>query len=283
MGGGSGGGGGDTTTTIRYAPYVEAAHRSFLTNLVRLDAEAVNNNPYDDYTEIPVDVGFFSSGYTLANYPSLYDMYGKFIAGLNIEALWTELFESTVNGPEADNLIRTEGAILTDNLDTNILPRFMVGMRDINAVNSSTFIIGKALLEDTQQKEIAKFSAALKYKLIGVAQNRYNIHLKWNSGVIDSYLNVMKHYFTIRQSYTTLSYEMYDSQMRWPLEMLDYERAGLGALQGAMKTNTSGKGGASQGDKILGGALSGAVAGFEVDGPVGAVVGGILGGLAGLL
>ncbi len=282
MGGGSGSGG-DSVTTIRYAPYVEAAHQAFLSSLSSNTLSAMSNNPYDSYESIPVDVGFFGTGYTLANYPSAYDMFGKFVAGLNIEALWTELFNATVNGPEASALVKAESALLKDELDTNILPGFMSGMRDINAVNSSTFIIGRGLLEDSRQKNIAKFSADLKYKLIAVAQSRYNTHLSWNTGVIGSYLTVMKYYFTVKQSYTEMDQGFYDAKGRWPLEMLDYERAGLGALQGAQKITKSGAEGASQGGKVLGGALMGAVAGFEVGGPWGAVVGGIVGGLAGLL
>ena len=269
-------------TVIRYAPYVEAHHQQFLDSMENQTNIAIGNNPYNDYSEIPVDIGFFGTGYTLANYPSIYDMYGKFIAGLNIEALWTELFEDTVNGPEVGALVQAESAFLRDELDTDILPRFMTGLRDINAVNSSTFIIGRGLLEDTRQKAVAKISAELRYKLIGIAQDRHKSHLAWNSGVIGSYLEVMKHYFVIKEAYIEMDYKFYDAKDRWPLEMLDYERAGLGALQGARKT-TSSSGGPSQGAKVLGGALSGAAAGAYVGGPWGAVIGGVVGGLAGLL
>ena len=279
MGGGSSSAG---ETVIRYAPYVEAHHQQFLDSLGDQVNIAIGNNPYNDYSEIPVDIGFFGTGYTLANYPSVYDMYGKFIAGLNIEALWTELFEATVNGPEVGALIQAESAFLRDELDTDILPRFMTGLRDINAVNSSVFIIGRGLLEDTRQKVLSKLSAKLKYSLISVAQDRYKTHLNWNSGVIGSYLNVMKHYFVIKEAYIEMDYKFYDAKDRWPLEMLDYERAGLGALQGARKT-TSTSDGPSQGSKVLGGALAGAAAGSEISPGWGTVIGAVVGGIAGLL
>jgi hypothetical protein len=290
--GGSGGGEGTTSTgetTIRYAPYVESNHQDFLRDVNYRTDRAIGQNPYDDYDALTgrVDTGFFGSGYSIGSYPSLYDMYGKFVAGLNIEALWAELFSNTLNGPQVGQLVQAEHAFLNDELDTTSLPRFQTGMRDLNAVNSSTFIIGQALLEDTKNKAVGKFSASLKYQLIPVAQDRHKSHLAWNSGVIGQYMDIMKYYFTMKQAYEEMDMTMQDRRMRWPLEMLDYRRASLGALQGAYKSTTSteggGGGGASTGAKVLGGALSGAAAGAYVGGPWGAVVGGVIGGLGGLL
>lgn len=290
--GGSSGGSETTssgTTTIRYAEYVEANHKSFLSEVSSRVSKSIGNNYYNDYESLRtrVDTGFFGSNYSIGSYPSLFDMYGKFIAGLNVEALWRELFNDTLNGTVANNLVQAEHAFLNDELDTTAVPRFMTGMRDLNAVNSSTFIIGKALLEDTKNKAVNKFSASLKYQLIPVAQDRHKSHLAWNSGVVTVYMDMMKYYFTLRQGITEMDFAMYDRRSRWSLEMLDYRRAALGTLQGAYKsTSTSeggGGGGASTGSKVLGGALSGAAAGAYVGGPWGAAIGGVLGGLGGLL
>ena len=64
----------------------------------------------------------------------------------------------------------------------------------------------------------------------------------------------------------------------WPFTVLEYQRAALGALQGA--TNQGGGGAeSSQIGKSIGGAMSGAATGFMVSGgnPLGAVVGGGIG------
>jgi hypothetical protein len=282
MSGGSSSESSSGETTIRYAPYIESRHTAFLGAVASQRSSATSRNPYNGYSEVSVDAGFFGSGYSLSSFPSLYDMYGKFMAGLNIEAIWAELFEDTVNNAQIGTLVAAESSLLRDELNSNILPEFETGMRDIGAVNSSSFVIGKALLEDTRQKMLAKFSAELRYKLLPLVNDRYDIHLKWNSGVIASYMDVIKHYFTIKQSIHEMNYTMLDRGARWPLEMLDYERAALGALQGAMK-QTGDAGGPSTGSKVLGGALSGAAAGASFGGPFGAAIGGVMGGLAGLL
>jgi len=281
MGSGSSSAGGEST--IRYAEYIEVKHSEFLDKTVELRDAALDNNPYSGFSSIPVDVAFFGAGYTIASFPSLYDMYGKFMAGLNIEAVWTELFEDTVNGPQVGNLVATESAILQDELDSQVLPKFMAGMRDINAVMSSSFVIGKALLMDTKQKQIAKYSAELRYRLIPVAQDRYKTHLAWNTSVIDTYMNVMKHFFTIKQAIGSTNVEIDAKAALWDLDVLDYERANLGALQGAIKTST--KTSEDTGSGILGGALSGMAAGGMMSGgnPLGMLAGGLLGGLSGLL
>ena len=281
MGSGSSSAGGEST--IRYAEYIEVKHQEFLDKTVELRDVALGNNPFSGFSTVPVDVAFFGAGYTIASFPSLYDMYGKFMAGLNIEAVWTELFEDTVNGPQVGNLVQTESAILQDELDSQVLPKFLAGMRDINAVVSSSFVIGKALLMETKEKQIAKYSAELRYRLIPIAEDRYKAHLAWNNSVIDTYMNIMKHFFTIKQALTSFNQDIESKEALWDLDVLDYERANLGALQGAIKTST--KNSRDSGSGILGGALSGMAAGGMMSGgnPMGMLAGGLLGGLSSLL
>lgn len=280
--GSSGGGGGSSgggTYTMRYASYIEDRHKVFLDDTYVYRKSVISDNPYADFTLVPVDAGFFGTGYILASFPSLFDLYGKFVAGLDIDALWEELLESSTESPAAANLVRAESALLDDELDTSILPKFMTGMRDLNATMSSTFIVGKALLLDTKQKVVSKFSAELKWKLVGVAQDRYKAHLAWNMEVVNSYSNLFKTYFGVKDGITRLNYDLKAKDSLWPLTVMDYERANLGALQGAMKQSS---GESSSGGNILGGALSGAAAGGMVAGPWGALGGAMLGGVASL-
>ena len=274
-------GGGDSETSIRYAPYIESAHQSFLSRVAAQSNAAIASNPYSGLDDIPVDVGFFGTGYALSSFPSVYDMYGKFVAGLNIEAIWNELFTDTMENGQISALVTAHSAQLQDDIVTEALPTFEAGMRDIGAVNSSSFVVGRALIQDSKNKSVAKFTAELKFKLLPLIQSRFQDHLGWNQQVIGTYLNLAKHYFTIKHDITSLNYGLKDNKGRWAMEILDYERAALGALQGATKSKTSG-GGASDGQKALGGALSGAAAGASF-GPWGAAIGAVVGGIAGYL
>lgn len=279
MGSSGGGGGGGGTYTMRYASYVEDRHKVFLTDTYAYRKSVIEDNPYTEFTDVPVDDGFFGTGYLLASFPSLFDVYGKFIAGMDVDALWEEILESSTESPAAKDMVTAESTLLDEELESTILPKYMTGMRDMNATMSSTFINGKALLYEAKQKQVAKFSAELKWKLVGVAQDRYRAHLTWNQSVVSSYAELFKTYFGIKDGVTRLNYDIKSKDSLWPLTVMDYERANLGALQGAMKQSTDSSSG---GGSMLGGALSGAAAGGIIAGPMGALGGALLGGVASL-
>jgi len=267
MGGGGGGTPANTQTMIRYAPYIEEKHKNFLATIQAQRIIAVANSPFEDYTDIEVDDAFFGVGYTIASFPSLYDMFGKFMAGLDIEALWEQLYTSTLESSAVGDLIAAEGDLIDDEIEESSLPRLQTGMRDMNAVMSSSFVVGKSLIESTRTKVINKFSADLKYRLIPIAQERWTTHLNWNKLVVGTYAEIMKLYFSAKTDVDEINYAMAAKNTLWPFTVLDFERAALGALQGATNQKTDAAG-ASTMSRVLSGALSGAAMGAMVGGQV---------------
>jgi len=263
MGSSGGGGGGDSQTTIRYAPYVEAHHSSFLSTVAANRNSIMYSSPFTDYVNIEVDSAFFGAGYLISSFPSLYDMYGKFMAGLDIDTLWTQLFEDTVNSSQVGSLVAAEAALIDDDIEINSIPRLQTGMRDINAVMGSSFVIGKSIIEDAKVKALSKFSADLKYHLIPVASARWSTHLEWNKGVVGVYAELMKLFFSTKVDVNEVNYSMAAKHKLWPFTVLDFERASLGSLQGATNSKTD-VAGASTASKVLGGALSGAAMGAMI-------------------
>jgi hypothetical protein len=164
---------------------------------------------------------------------------------------------------------------------------------------SSTFVIGTALIKDTRVKAIEKFSAELKYRMIPVVSDRWKAHLGWNKDVVMNYAEIMKLYFSAKMDTDDINYAMAAKDKLWPFTVLEYERAALGALQGATTTTsdvagssralqgatttTSDVAGSSQTQRAIGGALSGAAVGgylaasTAMGGPVGAGIGALLG------
>jgi len=260
---GGGGGGGDQRTEVRYAPYIESKHQSFLDEVQAERIIAVANDPFEDYTDVEVDVAFFATGYTIASFPSLYDMYGKFMAGLDIDSLYSQVFENVVNSPEVNNLVAAESALMDDDIETNSLPRIETGMRDVNSTLASSFIIARAIPEDAKVKSLLKFGAQLKYNLIPVAQAVWQTHLEWNKGVVGMYAEMMKFYFSAKADMDEINYAMAAKHSLWPFTVLDFERACLGALQGATVQKTDAAG-ASTASRVLSGALSGSAMGSMI-------------------
>ena len=268
MGGGGGSSNPYTWTEIRYAPYIEARHSDFLNSVYSARVAAINNSPFAAYTDIEVDNAFFGAGYTISSFPSLYDMYGKFMAGLDIEALWTQEYNDTIDSPVVNSLIAAEGDLIDDEIATTSIPRLQTGMRDMNAVMNSSFVVGKSLIEDTRTKMVAKFSADLKYRLIPVAQERWNTHLNWNKLTVGTYAEIMKLYFSAKTDVDEINYAMAAKNTLWPFTVLDFERAAVGALQGATSSKQD-VAGASTASRVLSGALTGAAMGATVGAAVG--------------
>lgn len=282
---------GDSTTKnhIRYAGYVEDRHKAFLKEVRKRRDDIIDSSPYTSITAVAIDEGFFGVGYTLASFPSLYDMYGKFMAGLDVEVLYDQIYGDLMEGPVTHNLVSAESAFLSDELESDTLPRFELGMTNLNSVMSSTFIVGKALLEEARIKNVAKYSAALQYALLPIAAQRWQAHLEWNKGVVLIYAEVMKLYFSAKMDVDGHNQEVAAKNKLWPFTVLGYEQAALGALQGARnEKQTAGSG--SAGAKAISGALGGAAIGSmlagasagAVTGPQGAALGAVLGLAGGL-
>jgi hypothetical protein len=284
---GGGGGGGDSETTIRYADYIESKHKDFLDEVHDRRENVIDLSPFTGYTPIEYANGFFGAGYFISDFPSLYDMFGKFVAGLDIEALFTQILNDSVNNTAIDNLVSAHATELSDDIIQNADPRFSAGMRDINSVISSSFVIGRSLMESARTKAISKYDAGLRAQMIQIAASRWQTHLEWNKQVVLNYAEIMKFYFSTAMDLDNHNLTMIVKDRLWPFTVLDYERACLGVLQGATNANSE-VAGASQTQKVIGGALTGAAGGAMIGattggafGLPGAVVGGIAGGLLG--
>jgi len=270
-----------TSGLTRYAPYIEKKHSAFLNTVQYHRIATQDDSPYAGYVDIPVDDAFFGADFNINSFPSLYDMFGKYIAGLDIEKVWSTIFERTLNSTVIDDLVTAESALLDDEIDIQSIPKMGIAMRDANAVLTSTFIINKALIESQRVKTIVQFSGNLKYNLIPEIQELWKNQLNWNKTIIDSYANVIKLYYSIKLDITDFNYGMATKDILWPFTVLEFEASALSALQmaGSQSSSSKTKGGAG-GSKVagaIGGAMSGAMAGAMVGGPWGAAIGGVLG------
>jgi len=283
MGSSGGGGGGDSTQTIRYAPYIEEKHKDFLNTVQTKRNAIIDDSPFANHTSIIVDDAFFGSSYAITSFPTMYDMFGKFLAGLDIDVLHSQIFQDTVNAPEINDLVAAESSQLNDDLAEGYT-RIKLGHRDINSVVSTTFEVDKAILERQKLKSVAQFRAGLKYRMIPIAVERWKTHLGWNESVIRMYAEIMKLYYSAKMDIDDFNATMSAKDKLWPFTVLDHERAALGALQGA-RSSSGVAGKASTGAKAISGALGGAAMGAmiagasngAIAGPVGIAVGATLG------
>lgn len=239
MGGGKGGGG-DTETTVRYAPYIESAHTALITQAQTYGTAVIGNSPFASLSVIDPSTAFFASGYAISSYPSVYDMYGKFLAGLDIEVLWNQVHQDTAYGAVINEIVSTDAALLEDELDAQIAELFAQA-RNINAVMSSSFIVAEGNMRDTKIKVVAKERADLRGKFTEIGQRRHEGHLNWNTKVIDTYLKMNELFFNTHGNYLQNKATIGSSNLLWPFTVLDHARVIIACLQGATDSKTKGE------------------------------------------
>ena len=226
---------GDQRTEKRYAPYIEARHSDFLD--ITVANRVINDSPFADYTYADANEAFFGIGYALSNFPSLYDMFGKFMAGFDVEGLWGSVFENTMNKPEINVEIAAEMTLADDKMVKGELADFQVGMRNLNTVPTSSFVIGKAVLEDKRIKVLSQISLAAKTKFLPEIGQEFVTHLNWGKKTVTDYAKVMKNYFIWKTDQDDANYNFSSRDALWPLTSLSFEGAALGTMQSIVGWN----------------------------------------------
>ena len=192
--------------------------------------------------------------------------------------------------------VSTYSDILDNEVDTKILPKFQRGMQDINAVMSSSFVIGEALIEAEKLRQVAKFTADLELRAFS---ERNNIIVSLGDFTLKSLSARLDFYKTVAQlsvefarikivamkEYTDAGIELDEKDATWDLRVFQHGANLMAAISGAAATTNSKSGMGS----VLGGVFSGASAGAMVGNAVpglgtaaGAGIGAILGGIAGI-
>lgn len=237
--------GGEQTTTgketkeQRYAPYVEGHHHEFLNEVEGIRQDIIEDSPYVGYDGVDTDAVYFSAGMTIGLFSSLYEVYGKHMASLDLDSVWNYALSETVNRDEIQEKAAKEIIQVNDALINEELPNFQAEMRGINAVNTSSFVVGKSIIEGNRVKELCRINRdALGEELPG-AYTRFLETLGWNKNVVVEYAKAMKDYFSSRAKADDLELSYAVKDRLWPFEVLDFERATLAALQGPISWDKS--------------------------------------------
>lgn len=229
MGGSKSGG----DSKIRYAPFLEDAAEALIAKgNTEVDA-ILNDSPYGDFTVTDPNDAFFGTGYAISDFPSVFDMYGKFMAGLDIETLHDQEMTSTTYSAPISESIDAEADIIDADLNANAYPRFEAGMTTINAAMSTGFMMGRAYIEDGKTRALAKYAADLRIHAMSLGHQRWMKHLEWNAQVIAHYLSIIHTYFGEQTQYISTKSQIDTADKLWNFTVLDHQRAIVGVLNGA--------------------------------------------------
>ena len=301
---GGGGGGGSTSGSVDYPDYIKLMHTNLLTGATVVDTA---NTPFDASTNLftAIDAAVATSPYSGEDAYDPDSDIAIFVAALAVFSGVVSAFDddwSTYSGAvdtavddiysetDVDAVTDAHADILDDRLTTDVLPRFQAGMRDINAVISSSFTIGQSVLEAFNTREVAEFDAKLrmqnygmKIQLIGQGVKDsiglQQLKLQFNQEVSRQTIEAYRIKVVMKKEEIDEHLDILDNDYRWGIELYQYGSNAIGAVAGsAVGTGKT----PSKFNSVLGGAMSGAAAGGMIGGPIGAGVGAVVGGIGSL-
>ena len=304
-------GGGAGSGSIKYPPYLEQVHSRFLINQPRKEEEAFTNFRYPMYEVAEAALGpggnpfeyiaSFNPGESLLQIDDKITEFMQYVATFedSPQAQWDAFFNAAVlkvNEALADGVL-TFDSVTVDDYEEDALPsflrsvnRFAGGMADINAVQSSSFTVGLAVLEREYQQEVGKFRRAtmLEYRqqimqLIFNAVNQMIESQKTQALVREDLAKLWFEYnktvIVAMQDYHNAEATITTSQAQWDLEIFQHVGNFISAIGGGNVVTKSkgGGGGSSMGQSM--GMILGGVGGFIAGGgPAGAAIGAQIGG-----
>lgn len=163
MGKGGGGGqtqaaagGGSSSGTIDYPGYMKTTHQNWLTSVdSQMSTAMAGNSPFNGWSTVDVatSYGALAAGnvpFTLYNtlagtdFDTEFDNYYTAVMA-KFPASWLTGY---VDSAYVCAAVQAEATCVRHVVDRDIRPKFLAGMRDLNAVQSSSFVIGEAMIEE---------------------------------------------------------------------------------------------------------------------------------------
>lgn len=286
-----GGGGGGSSGAVSYPAYMQTIHSDWLDNtgvdtitssMTDVMNAAIGNspwttqNPYDPDNDLTSMVDAADELQTLVTLMS---------SGNTLDAVIADVLDDS----RVDDVVNEYAADLDARLVGEVLPRFERGMQDINAVLSSAFVIGRALIEEGQDRQIAKFAADIHSKAFSDdALKVIQLKLEYQRAVSQLIAEIYRIKIVAKKEENDVEMDIDDRDAKWDLEVFQYGANLLAGIGGGTSTTSAQRPSTAQ--SMIGGAMSGGAAGAmiagassAISGPVGIIGGAILGAASALL
>jgi len=240
-------GGGGTSGAVSHSAYLETIHQDWL-NSTGVDAieksitevmdTALGNSPWTGQLAYDPDAD-------IAAYEAELALFKALIGGLVDTTDWAALYaqaDTTLAGP-AEAAILADAvafeAILDADLVTNTLPRFRRGMQDINAVQSSAFVLGEAVIEGFKTREVAKHTSILRLdvnarKLTAVEHmmTMMGRRIAWNEGYSKTIIEASRIKLVAKKEEADKNLLIDVTDAKWDLEVFQYGANLLASIGG---------------------------------------------------
>lgn len=257
-----GSGGGSSSGKSSWPDYMQESHTRLL---VEVEALVPTTNPYTGVVAYDPSTVISNISTYLTNFKAFYLSIGATLT--TFKTMWSGWLTTASSGLTA---------AMVAALDVSGIPEFEAGMRDINAVQTSSFALGKSMLYARVGLEAAKLALMNTNQAVELTM-KYGEALR---GQFASELEYTKLVIIAYKEQADRQQELDVEEAKWVF--FNYREAGamLGAIGGPSAMGGSQK--PNPAVSALGGAMSGAAAG-SVAGPYGAIAGAVIGGVGGYL
>lgn len=293
--------GGSSSGKTDYPDYMKTRHEQWLLALGNQlpDGTSPDASPFLGVTSYNPDTFISAMDTEIGKLVTYADSVG--LNATSIDNLWESLTD--IIATKLDAKLTTGAAFITSAagsmsaaIISGIAPlraAFRAGMREINAVNTSIFTLGDAIIDSKVTAEITKVGGEA---LIRSVADR-------NRGITDGGLQLLASVIGFgqhRRDIAALSVdlnkikiiakkEQLDKQVEYDVEEAKWEYYQWEAAGNLLGSISGGRGGGAVGSKpnpwtsALGGAMSGAAVGTAISPGIGTAIGAVVGGIGGYL
>ena len=313
LGGGGSSSGGGSSGQVSYPAYMIGWHQDVLNHTTDLPTisvtDAMNaafgNSPFTPLTAYDPDtdiIAILDASNDLDNLVALLSQ------GTGLDALVSSILDdSRVATAISDfddvitDITHLVNADLVNAVALNQIPEFEAGMRDIGAVVSSAFPIGKGIINKAVVDQTAKIAGELRLQQVKFAADLHTskftesalaiVQLKLQYQYQLSALTIEANRLKIvaKKEEYDVNIKLTEVDATWDLEVFKYGSNVLGSIAGTAVNQGSGMQTGSSVGSAIGGALSGAAAGaagglaMTGGNPIGGIIGGVIGAATGFL
>ena len=281
--GGSSGGG--TSGKVDYPEYMKDWHTlvlddagaDTLTSSITAVTEAgLGNSPWTTQVAYDPDADVTAM---LASATTLQTLVTLLSTGTTLD----DLISSVLDETRITDSVDAYAADLAVRLTSEVLPRFEAGMRDINAVTSSAFAVGRAIIEDAHARQVAVYSAGIRIKAFSEDAIRViGLKLEYQRAATTILAEMYRMKIVAKKEENDIVMKIDEADALWDIELFQHSANMLAAI-GSASVSPGGKE-PSTFQSMLGGAMTGAAAGAlwgSGAGPPGTLAGAGIGALFG--
>jgi hypothetical protein len=298
--GGSSGGGGGSSGKVDYPDYMKSFHSDMLNNsgadtfessVVDACNAALGASPFSSLSAYNPDTPISDMEAALASFNS-------FMAGLSTNSTYSTLLGevSTIHTNTLgsttylNNAIAALSSQIAADIGAYVVPAFKGSLRDINAVHTSAFATGEAMLYRKGIADAAKFGSDLYMEVYHKGKIQFmltigEIILRTEAAFQEAYaklvVDMKKMKIIAKKEQAEEDKEIDVSNAKWDLEVFQYAGNALASIGSGTVSPNAAK--ASKTQSALSGAMAGASVGALAGGVPGAAIGAAIGGVAGLL